>query len=230
MCWITCETYWRALGHICCFVWYKTSSTKRVYRGRRRFRDFEAGHSLGDISYDYSSRHLSASRKRKLLRERTEGPLASYSNHSHRHHRHHRHRHVKLKSRCVSFASRRGSRRSRISRHHQISTRRTKLQSRSKSERRWGSRRRQVGTGVVAVSSTVKFGDLAWRLTLHCCGGGGWGCLCSGRMARPSGYSELNDGACFVVETLGSKGKGVGDKVVRGEARMAVVDDLGPRS
>ncbi|KAL3753376.1 hypothetical protein ACJRO7_000726 [Eucalyptus globulus] len=135
MCWLACETYWRALGHICCFMWYKISSTKRVYRGRRRFRDFEAGHSLSDVSYDYSSRHLSASRKRKLLRERTEGPLASYSNRSHRRHGHHHHRHVKLKSRRVSFASGRGSRRSRISRHHQISTVHT--------ERRVGTLKRQ---------------------------------------------------------------------------------------
>ncbi|KAK3444808.1 hypothetical protein EUGRSUZ_A00749 [Eucalyptus grandis] len=135
MCWLACETYWRALGHICCFMWYKISSTKRVYRGRRRFRDFEAGHSLSDISYDYSSHHLSASRKRKLLRERTEGRLASYSNCSHRRHGHHHHRHVKLKSRRVSFASGRGSRRSRISRHHQISTVHT--------ERRVGTLKRQ---------------------------------------------------------------------------------------
>ncbi|XP_030515408.2 uncharacterized protein LOC115729104 [Rhodamnia argentea] len=122
MCWAACETYWHALAHICCFGWYKITSTKRVYRGRHRFRDFEAGHSLSDITDDYSSRHLSTSRKRKLLRERTEGPLASYSNHSRRHRRHHHHRHVKLKSRRVSFASGRGSWTSRISRPHQIST------------------------------------------------------------------------------------------------------------
>lgn len=122
MCWVACETYWRALGHICFFVWYKITSTKRVYRGRRRFRDFEAGYSLSDITDDYSSRHLGESRKRRLLGERIEGPLASYSNRSHRQRRHHRHRQVKLKSRRVSLASGRGSRRSRISRHRRISS------------------------------------------------------------------------------------------------------------
>ncbi|XP_018727261.1 uncharacterized protein LOC108958866 [Eucalyptus grandis] len=74
MCWLACETYWRALGHICCFMWYKISSTERVYHGRRRFQDFEAEYSLSDISYDYSSHHLGTSTKRILLRERTEGP------------------------------------------------------------------------------------------------------------------------------------------------------------
>ncbi|XP_027344841.1 uncharacterized protein LOC113857242 [Abrus precatorius] len=72
MCWVTCEAWWLALADITCYLWHKLISTKRVYRGRRRFRDVELGigYSPSDESDRSCNNNSHVGRKRKSLRER----------------------------------------------------------------------------------------------------------------------------------------------------------------
>ncbi|KAG9441968.1 hypothetical protein H6P81_017822 [Aristolochia fimbriata] len=69
MCWATCETYWHAMRHICCFCWYKIRTVKRQYRGRRRFRDIEQGSSSSSDGEDGVG-SINVVTKRRSIRER----------------------------------------------------------------------------------------------------------------------------------------------------------------
>lgn len=66
MCCVTCQSCWFVFENL----WYKQINTKRVYRGRRRFRDVELGYNSTDHE---SYHHRQVGRKRKSLKERRNG-------------------------------------------------------------------------------------------------------------------------------------------------------------
>ncbi|XP_068639948.1 uncharacterized protein [Aristolochia californica] len=68
MSWAACETYWHALRHISCFLWYKIKNVKRQHRGRR-FRDIEEG-SSNSSEGEESFGSINVVTKRRSIRER----------------------------------------------------------------------------------------------------------------------------------------------------------------
>ncbi|KAK6915222.1 hypothetical protein RJ641_020339 [Dillenia turbinata] len=70
MCWGACETYFYALEHIICFLWYKLKNTKRVNRRRRRLRNVEFAYSSSSDSDSFEGYSKSRfDRKRKAESE-----------------------------------------------------------------------------------------------------------------------------------------------------------------
>ncbi|XP_068647003.1 uncharacterized protein [Aristolochia californica] len=68
MSWAACETYWHAVRHISCFIWYKIKNVKRQHRGRR-FRDMEEG-SWSSSEGEKSFGSINVVTKRRSIRER----------------------------------------------------------------------------------------------------------------------------------------------------------------
>lgn len=76
MCWVSCEVCRSSLEYIITNLWYRIINTKRVYRGRRRFRDVELGYNSSSSTDDdnennyYHHHYSQAGRKREWMRGR----------------------------------------------------------------------------------------------------------------------------------------------------------------